>query len=244
MNVRTGQWRCFTCALTGNSYDFIRHIHSTYFATTTDEHYAKLCRTRRGAVDIPILKEMQLAWNHSTQEWMLPSWGTEGASKGIVNLYVYRKSFDPLTGKPSLQVISGPTFKHVPYGIHRLRQGNHRPVWVLEGHFDYLAFSSLLARVGSIQSQYDSLGTPGSGTFPRQFLSVFGGRDVVLLFDNDKAGSDGMEGITRSLSAQGVFPRSLRHIKWATDLPSGFDVSDVITHLPKKLIPRKTPKAP
>jgi hypothetical protein len=240
MNVQTGQWRCFYGVKSGNSYDLIRELHAIYFSTTTDEQYASLIKMRKGAIDLPVLKEMQVAWNPVTSEWLLPSWGTEGASKGIVNLYTYKKSFDTTTGQASMQVLSGPTFKHVPYGIHRLRQGTNRPIWVLEGHFDYLAFNSLLRRIEpSQQPNYDSVGAPGSGTFPRIFLNIFSGRDVVLVYDNDQAGQEGMEKITRDMSGQGIFPMSLRHMVWPEGLPKGFDVSDVITHLPKALIPRK-----
>lgn len=242
MNIQTGQWRCFYGGGQGNTFDLIRNLHSQYFDRTTDDQYVKLKALRRGSVDIKVLKEMQVAWNPATNEWLLPSWGTDGAVKGIINLYVYRKSFDVDSGKQSMQVLSGPTFKHVPYGIHRLRSGIQRPIWVLEGHFDYLAANSLLRSTEPRQSEnVDTLGAPGAGTFPRQFLNVFSGRDVVLMFDHDKAGQEGMESITKAMAANGVFPSSLRHITWPTDssIGPGYDVTDVVVGLPRHLISRK-----
>lgn len=241
MNIQTGQWRCFYGALSGNTYTLIQKIHQLYYSIT-DRTYSPLVKLRRGAIDATSFDDMQVAYNTTTSEWMLPVWGTEGSTKGILNLYVYRKSFDPDSGRSSLQVLSGPSFKHVPYGIHRLRSGSNRPIWVLEGHFDYLAFDSLLRRTGQA-GNFDAIGAPGSGTFSKHYLSIFSGRDVVLVFDNDKPGQDGMEKITRDMSENGIFPLSLRHITWPEGLPKGFDVSDVITHLPKAHHPKKKTKS-
>jgi Toprim-like len=176
---------------------------------------------------------MQLAFNTSTGEWMLPAWSRGGHAEGIVNLYVWRTSFDAETRKPRRQIYSGPTFKQHAYGIHRLRDGG-RPIVVLEGHWDYLAFCSLLSATKMLP-KYDCIGKPGSA-FPKSSLSIFNGREVILMFDNDPAGEAGVESICKSMTANGVIPSSLRILKWPEGLDRGFDVSDVITKLPTKFI--------
>lgn len=237
MHVQTGMWRCFYCQAQGNVYTLINMLHSMYFSTTTTEQYELLKRKRKGAVDVDVLKDFQLAFNTATKEWMLPNWSVEGSTKGIVNLYCWRAYKDVMKNKICHQVVSGPTFKHHPYGGNRVRTATNRPLWVLEGHFDTLAFVSLLRRAGQ-QENFDCMGAPG-GSIPKANLQMLSGRDVVLAYDNDDAGSESMDRTIRSMATNGVFPKSLRKIQWPEGLPKGFDVSDVITHLPHKLVPRK-----
>lgn len=184
---------------------------------------------------MPICEEMQLAWNSATIEWMLPSWGRDGLEKGIINLYYWRQFHDPVSGKPYRQIQSGPTFKHVPYGVHRLRDGMQRPIWVVEGHWDYLAFCALLS-VTKQTAKFDIIGAPGSGTIPKSYLSIFNGRSVVLAFDNDAAGEHHTTSLIQSMNTYGIMPTSLSIVAWPEGLPKGFDVSDVITSLPQKYI--------
>jgi hypothetical protein len=240
MNIQTGMFRCFRCGISGNSYGFIRAIHHHYLARTTSEDYESLIKMRKNAFGQAICEDMQLAYNTSTKEWMLPSWGRDGLSAGIVNLYVYRTSFDPETRKPFKQIRSGPTFKQHAYGVHRLRDGNQRPIVVLEGHWDYLAFCELLSATKQTP-KFDCIGKPGSA-FPKNYLSLFNGRDVRLMMDNDPAGEQGVEQICRAMTTQGVIPTSLWVLKWPEGLPKGFDVSDVITHLPQKYHKAKVKK--
>ncbi len=204
-----------------------------WLTRTSDADYDALCQMRHRSIDVHVLKEMQLAFNQTTKEWMLPVWGADGHSRGIVNLYVWRAEADPSSNKIRRSILSGPTFKHHPYGVHRLRDGSQRPIWVLEGQWDYLAFNTLLHRVGQAP-QADTLGVPGAGTFPRNSLSVFNGRAVYLVFDNDEAGRTGMEGLLVQMNRNHIFPTSVYTIRWPEDLPVGFDVSDAITKLGRK----------
>lgn len=238
MNIQTGLFQCFRCHLQGNSYGFIRAIHDHYLSKTSEEDYDSLVTLRKKAIDIPTCQEMQLAFNTGTQEWLLPSWGREGLDKGIINLYCYRQCLDHVTRKPYRQIYSGPTFKHAPYGVHRLRDGNQRPVWVLEGHWDYLSFCTLLSTTKQTH-KFDSVGTCGSGGIPKSYLSIFNGRAVVLAFDNDSAGEHHTTSLIQSMNTYGILPTSLSVVAWPEGLASGFDVSDVITSLPPKYIKKK-----
>lgn len=238
MNIQTGMYQCFRCHSSGNSYTFIRAIHDHYLARTTEEDYTSLCSLRKGAIDVAICTEMQLAYNDATSEWMLPAWGREGVDKGIVNLYRWQLCTDPVSNKRYRQIQSGPTFKHVPYGVHRLREGNQRAIWVLEGHWDYLAFCTLLSTTKQTY-KFDAIGAPGSGIIPKSYLSIFNGRSVVLAFDNDPAGEHHTTSLIQSMNSYGIMPTQLSIVTWPEGLASGFDISDVITSLPPKFIKKK-----
>lgn len=232
MNTQTGMFRCFVCGQKGNTFTFIRSLHEHYYNQTTQGDLERLAARRGNAIDLWMLEEMQVALNRATNEWLLPSWSTDGASKGLCNLYAWKQSYDEKTAKPYMQILSGPTFKHVPYGIHRLRSGTNRPLWVLEGHWDYMAFGSLLHRLGD-ESRHDYIAAPGVDTFPKQFVNIFNGREVVLAYDNDIAGRNGMESLMKLMAGHGVYPQSLSVLVWPTDLQDKFDVSDAIVKLPK-----------
>lgn len=233
MNIQTGLFQCFRCELKGNNYGFIRAIHELYLSQTTEEMYEELCVLRKGAIDVAMCQEMQLAYNAATKEWLLPAWGRDGLEKGIVNLYRWATTYDAVECKPYRQIQSGSGFKHVPYGVHRLRDGNQRAIWVLEGHWDYLAFCTLMS-VTKQTHRFDAVGAPGAGTIPKSYLSIFNGRSVILAFDNDEAGEKHTIALIQSMNTYGIMPTDLKVVTWPADLPRGMDVSDVITSLPQK----------
>ena len=236
MNRQTAEWRCFVCGKQGNHVTFIREIHRNSLEQTTDAHRADLRRKRQNAIDNEELMEMQLALNPATNEWSLPAWNVEGK---IVNLYSYREQFDPTTGKKFMQIQSSPSFSHIPYGIHMLRSAPQRILWVVEGHWDYLALLGLLRRL-KIRNDHDVVAAPGAGTFPSRYLSMFNGRNVIIAFDNDPAGEAGQETLMQGIAKASIMPLTCKHIKWPATTPQKFDLSDVIVKLPQPL--RKKPK--
>lgn len=233
MNHQTGMFRCFRCEEKGNNYGFIRAIHKHWYLSTTDDQYLDLCRIRKFGIDVPVLKELQLAYNRTTEEWLIPSWAKDSAHTGIVNLYRYSDAYDERSGQMRKAILSGPGFKHHSYGGHRVRHGAQRPIWVLEGHWDYLAFVTLLHRTNQAGS-IDAVAAPGAGTFPASDLDMFNGRKVVIVFDNDEPGQRGKDQLLTNMHKHGVAPLSLHTLKWPADLPSGFDVNDAMHSLPAK----------
>lgn len=231
-NTQTGQLRCFVCGVKGNMHSFIQQLHRYYLARTTAADYEKLRIRRSLAIDTWIMEEMQLALNGATNEWLIPAWSA--SSPEIGNLYAYKQSYDEKTAKPFMQILSGPTFKHTPYGIHRLRQGTNRPIWVLEGHWDYLAFGSLLRRLGE-EPRFDYIASPGADTFPKSYLGCFNGREVVIAYDNDVPGRNGVASLMNNMAHHSIMPQSISVVEWPSTLPDKFDVSDAIVKLPKEL---------
>lgn len=241
MNRQTAEWRCFVCGKTGNQPTFIREIHRNSLEQTTEDQLKSLCKLRKHAVDIEELIEMQLALNPLTNEWSLPAWNVEGK---IVNLYSYREQFDPISGKKFMQIQASPSFSHIPYGIHKLRSAPQRILWVMEGHWDYLAILGLMRRL-KLSNDHDVIAAPGAGTFPSRFLSAFNGRNLIFAYDNDPAGEAGRDSILSAMTKSSIMPLSMKYVKWPSTLPEKFDVSDVITKLPQSLRKKeKEKKAP
>lgn len=231
MNKQTAQWQCFamnTCGKKGNAYDFIRSIHAKYLEETTESMLLDLKALRKDAIDLEELKDFQLAFNTMTEEWMLPAWSSEGT---IVNLYVWRAQQDQDTGKFFRQIMASPGLNQIPYGLQRLTFSTDKPLWIVEGHWDYLAFYGLLRRTKQL-GNHDVIGTPGATTIPRKYLSLLSGRNLFVIMDNDKAGEDHANKLFDSMSRDMITPKSVYKMKWPEGFKTGFDVSDVITSLP------------
>lgn len=107
-------------------------------------------------------------------------------------------------------------------------------VYVCEGEWDAIALAWLLAL---LKEPGVVVGVPGAGTFKADWVPSFKHRDVVALYDNDEAG-DGGE--IKCFQMIGAAAKSLRFVRWPTDVPGGFDTRDWIVFGTQKLkLPRK-----
>lgn len=235
MSATTGQWQCFRCHASGNNYGFIRQVHKLWLSKTTDEHYKQLCSMRHNCIDIPICQEYQLAWNANTQEWMFPTWAKNDRDQGIVNLYRYTRSGKRDDGSDIWSWMSNTDMKHYLLGIHQLRPGSNRPIWVFEGHWDFLCGATLLYRTGKAR-EIDILGMPGAGVFPVANVDEFNGRVIAFFMDNDEAGRAGLDTVLTKFSRHSVIPNKIEAITWPSDFKSGFDVNDAMHLLPQKYV--------
>lgn len=234
MNKQSGKWRCFVCGQTGNTYSLAKAVHLQWLEQTSDLHYAELHALRKRAIDICDFKTMQVALNQHTKEWMIPAFGIDG---NLINLFFWKTQYDERTGVPSRQLMASPSMNQVAYGLNMLRNGANRKLFIVEGHWDYMALYGLLRRLNKLQ-EYDILATSGN-TIPKRFLSYLASRDIIFLLDNDPAGVAGVESMTKTMANIGVMPLSIRKMKWPAFLPQGFDLSDIITSLPPELRKKK-----
>lgn len=227
MNKQTANWRCFHCSKSGNQYQFLRMIHPFWLEKTTDEHRLDLIKLRNGAIDMEELITWELAFCGATKEWMIPSRTEDGS---LNQIYSWVDQYDHKTGDRFRQLMAAPSFTQMPFGLNRFRHSEH-PVFILEGHWDFLAFWGLLRRTNQLH-KFSCLGTPGT-SFPQKWLHLLSGRPVITCFDNDKAGIEWTDRFAAILSRNIINVKSLHHIKWPEGLKKGFDVSDVITSLPQ-----------
>lgn len=229
-NYGTGQWDCKRCTRSGNAYTFISLFHQACLDMTTDADYIALAETRQG-IPAWVFKEWQLAVNSATGEWMLPAWSLE---KKITNLYIYRQLWDANKQEHIMRVMSGPTLKQTLYGLQRFKTGKDRPLYILEGHWDTLAFEGLAAHVIepklgiALCDCVDFLGAPGAGTFPKEYLHLLDGRDVRLLNDNDEAGRKGVETLIKAIAQNNTIPARFGVLTWPEGMKPGYDIRDLI----------------
>lgn len=226
MNKKTALWRCFPEGIGGNTYDLIRRIHPFWLEKTTDAQRQDLIALRKGAVDLEEIIDFEVAYNGVTNQWMIPAKSEEGS---INNIYSWVEQWDHKTNEAYRQLMAAPSFFQMPYGLNRFRHTEH-PVWIVEGHWDFLAFWGLLRRTNQLH-KFSVLGTPGT-SFPQKWLSLLSGRPVITCFDNDEAGRKFTDSFAATLSRNMCNVKSLHHVAWPEGLPKGYDLSDVITSLP------------
>lgn len=223
MKPGTGQWDCKKCNRAGNFIEFIRLLHSEFLSQTMDEDYARLAEQRPG-ISAAVMKHWELAYNSEFDEWMLPTLNADGKA---TNLHVWREYIDEVTQERRKMLLATPTCKLTLYGMQQFVKDNRKlPLWVLEGHWDVLAFHSILKKM-NILDAHRFVGMPGAGTFPKEQLHILTAADVRFLLDNDDAGKNGTERIFTAMGNLDVIPSKLQSISWPTACPEKTDVRDV-----------------
>lgn len=221
-NPTTGLWDCKRCGRSGNAYDFIRIFHDCCFSNgmTTEADYQLLSEYRPG-ISPETLEQHKLAYNPLLDEWLIPSYSLKGT---MINLYAYKNRESEKGPIPT--IMSGPTFKQLLYGLQHYRRESRRPLWLLEGHWDLLAFHEMVTKLG-VADQHDYVAVPGSHVFPDEDLALFSLRDVRLCYDHDSAGEEGILKVCNKMGINSITPKKLWRMNW-TGLEKGYDVRDLI----------------
>lgn len=225
VNRGTGLWKCHRCGEEGNGPTFLRKLWEASREQTKAADLAKLSKDR--GIPVEILNAYGLAKSIITDEWLLP---IDEGGKGLPNLFRYTLP----AGKDKHEVQSSGACDLALFG-DRKPKPTHKTVWICEGPWDGMAWDHVLRSVKSkgkaLRGSNAVVALPGAGSCHKLLPALCKGRDVRLLMDNDDAGRKGTAGILKALAAAKVKPKSIKVIRWANDLPEGYDVRDVVTSL-------------
>lgn len=229
----TGQWDCKAggCLRSGNIYSFISQLHAISLEYTSEEQYNDLCKLRPG-LDPWTCQQWGLAFSSLTDEWLYPAYSLENK---MTNLYVWRTTWNAKKKREEKNVYSAPTMKQGILGAQFFDRKSKNPLWICEGHWDTPCYWNLLhyavdKHLQPMNLSNDVIGVPGAGSFPKEYLHLLNGRDVRMLYDNDKAGRDGVDRVVRACANEGVKPTKFGVLVWPNhdDLADGYDVRDLI----------------
>ncbi len=239
VNLETGLWDCKNCGASGNPLTFLRQLYEAAGEPDAND-LAEL------AEDRGLSPEALLAWGARTSpvsgEWMMPAWDAKGE---LHNLYRYCP--DPKTGKRRLIVTPGAWEEgkaHGLFGTFALPKTSGEKgkgegaVYFCEGPWDGAALWQALRRAKKGGTVY---ATPGANVFRQDWLGLFAGKALAVLYDNDhprQVGKGMVDGAglvgTRTVcgSALGI-ASSVRWLMWGPEghdpeLPSGYDVRDLL----------------
>lgn len=228
---KTGQWDCKVCGRSGNVYKFLELLHGSYLDNTKPETYKEIAefrglppaafRNSGLAVDwtylyLPIrnangttvqLRSYDFAAGKEWQEWK------KAGSK---------ENAKPASKKPQWHNTKG--LGVYLYGLEDLPSSHpSTPIYICEGEWDAIALRWLLDK---LKKRGVVLAVPGANTFRQEWVPLFKHRDVILLYDNDAAGDDGMERASALLRGH---VRTLRQIQWPEEFNKGCDLNDLIS---------------
>lgn len=220
----TGKWDCKKCGREGNPLEFVRQFHAEWLARTTPHHYTVLSENRLG-ISPEVFSACSLAFNGLRNEWLLPSF----AENGIVNLFAYRELYNEQTKAMEKRLMAAPSLPSGVYGMQHV--GTEGVLFILEGHWDWLAWYGVLWGLGWLNLG-GFIAVTGANNFPKSCLHHLHGRDVFVLFDNDDAGRKGNDKLLSSLALEGAVPNSFHTLHWLKGLPNGYDVRDHVKDSP------------
>jgi hypothetical protein len=212
INKDDGRFSCKSCGLEGNKYSFLQQIYESCLQSTRDKHWKQIAKQRQ---DLPwqIYREAGIAYDNLQKCYLFPVWNDKGS---LVNLYKW-------SGKRGDNLYSTATCKLHLLGIHAIEE--HGPIYLVEGHWDYLALGWLLEK--EHDGPYTVLAIPGASNFNEERdVKFFIDREVYVLFDNDDPGRKGQEKVIEILHRHPL--ASLRCVQWPESYKDGFDLEDLI----------------
>lgn len=207
VNADTGQWDCKVCDRRGNLWTFFSQMGAENVDCTDDKDYELLAQ-KRGLPE-HLLRKWQLGWNG--EEWTIPVFKASG--KGCCDL----RGWKP--GRKGVRACAGA--KVGMLGMRTLMDPTKadQTVYLCEGIWDCIAVAWLLEAAGK---KGVVVGVPGASQFKRDWIPLFDGRDVVVLYDNDSAAERGMRVVSDRIGNIA----NLKFVHWPPGLPDGFDMRD------------------
>lgn len=216
-NEQPFEFQCFHCKQTGNGYTLIREFYEI-LPTISKAAATKLSTKKKGIRPITL---KTLGIKNVGDTFFIPVLNHAGA---LVSLHKFELSSPSVIQSPkplSLSIL----------GLHTLSD-DKSTVMICEGHWDYLVM---------LQEKLDShiclLGVSGS-FFPQSYLHYLANKHIILLFDNDEAGREGINHIARNLKANNITVASISYLDWLKihlkeykSIPDKFDIRDLYNTL-------------
>jgi hypothetical protein len=213
-----GLFDCKVCGAQGNLQTFLAKIIDASIESTNEEEYQELITSR--SLLQSTFEEFRICKSFLRDSWLLPSYDEEGKLKNI-HLWGTNK-----------QLYSTPTCKQTLFGLDKLNE-NADIIWLCEGHWDALAlyqcFKQLKKKNGQTLLNTNSvLGVPGASIFNNDWCKLFIDKTLIIAYDNDKAGKDGLEKVLNTISQSEYKPNEAYLIDWKTNDPK--DIRDFFIH--------------
>ena len=205
------QFQCFRCKQSGNAFTYLRRWYDNLPKLSKTEA-TRLCDMKRG---IKPLTLRDTGVRYTLGCYWIPVYNQKNHLMAL-HKYVPETNIVYSSPKPTSLTI---------LGLNSLSKSD--TVWVAEGHWDYFTLLPYMAGTG-----IDLLGTSGS-YFNSAQLPALKDRHIVLLYDNDIAGKDGVEYVAKHLKTSTIPHLSLSYLDWSKitlptgNLEPGFDVRDL-----------------
>jgi len=203
INKNTLQWDCKVCTKSGGKKSIIAKVNDFSPVMLKDKPLNLLCKNRGLKADT--FRGASLGYLPVDSIYTIPTFDIDGH---IVGMHV----FDPGAG---IRALKG-------FDLHIYNLQNYDAaidtVWLCEGQWDTLALIEIMGTDKNI------LGVPGAETFKTPWVDYCRKKRVNILYDNDKAGQQGVEKVIENIQNDAT---EIYTIKWNDDAPEGYDIRDL-----------------
>lgn len=248
INAETGQFSCKTCGENGNVYSFLRLLWEK--SDCPEALVGELATDR--SLSPEGLEAWGIRWSAISNEVLIPGFDAGGKFNQL-----YKREYHSVEKRWFLNMPKG--LNHAIHGVHLFDRKKPR-VYVCEGIWDGVALWDMLRTVAdngadeliatddveqSLFASANVVAAPTCTTFSEYWVSLFAGKEVVFLFDNDHPDRMGrlgaLEGTKHAVSvlmSADEPPDSIKYLNWGEkgfdpDLKHGFDVRDLLTSPPE-----------
>ena len=216
INVETKQWNCKKCNKSGGFQKWLQAVSSYCQGQITGKQVERLSLDRK--LSRTSIQAAKIGYNPWTNKYTLPIPVMDGIELSDIRIYNLN----------SHKFISTASCKTALFGWEQLKNGSSK-IYLTEGEWDGLAMREAI----SLTKRQDEivLSVPGAMTFKKEWISLFQGANVDVLYDNDDPGRDGSVKVFNML--QGI-ARELHFMHWKPNEKKGKDIRDLYTFLRKK----------
>lgn len=219
VNAENGLWDCKVCGLKGNHQQFISRISARNAKELRGEALRIISKDR----GLPQDAFLDIKMGYWDGKFTFPVLDGNGHMQ---DLRIY---------KPGSRLMGTSNCKTGLWNMQTLSEApKDLVVYLCEGEWDGIAMTWLAKKLGK---KAIVVAVPGANTFKKEWVSLFEGRHVCCLYDNDEAGEEGQLTVQERLT--GV-AKKLEYIHWPDILPTGFDVRDLIV---KRAVKREKPQS-
>ena len=252
VKVENGVYRCFGCEEKGNSSVFIQKLYALAeeIGTTTSQY--ETLRKNRGLLSITPLILWGVQKHPLLDEWLIPGFNIENK---LCSLYRYM-TVDGKKRLAATSTLGHQLFLSSDFDKKKEALIITEGVWdamalhetLSQARFDetdnIIETNDIKS---SLWSDFNIVAIPGCNSYKEVWNPLFAGKIVYIAFDNDHPRTNpnngksippaGLEGVKRTVKLMSQAkepPLEIRYLKWGhdhynLDLPSGFDVRDLLT---------------
>lgn len=207
VNPDNGGWDCKSCQKKGYPGHFMGYLGEKYAKALTGAPLAALVKDR--GIPASTLQKWGVGW--TGDRYTILARDHKGIGTDIRSFKVGGSLMSTKGASTGL------------FGIEKIKPGKGT-VYLCEGEWDAMALDALASK---LKKDICVVGVPGAGTFKKEWVSAFQGKNVIALYDNDEAGENGERVALTKLKGVAA---SIKFIEWPTDVPSGFDVRDWVNY--------------
>lgn len=221
VNPATKKWDCKVCGKAGGYLSFITEAYEM----SSSGHSLQPLSDHR-SIQVKTLERFNVRYLSVASKFLIPLY-TDVEHKHFADIRLY----DLSEKKPKLKSTAGCSPTLINFDL--LSSSDCDTVWLCEGEWDTMVMDEIIENLGERRSSI-SVGVPGALTFKPEWIPMFRGKKVRVVYDNDFArtvngkevrgtGEIGMKKVYSMLVGS---VEDIQFIHWPDGTPDHYDIRD------------------